>query len=280
MEKIILSEERIQELKDKVQKTKDVYKDMFSQYKPEELRIIWSAGKDSTIALWILKQYCEETGTPIPTCFTIDEFDVFEEIDAMLKVYAEAWDIRLDWGLNIDLVKAAGWKLDEDVTVENLNKRNQDEIARIGFEGLEMFPFEAESFIGNHLMKTVVINEYIEHSGAKAIVQGLRWDEHPARKDDLYFDKHDGDEFTPAHGRFRPILHFTERDIWDATIFFDIPYCELYEKGYRSLGAKTTSLKTSDIPAWEQDLENTEERAGRRQDKEKTMERLRALGYM
>jgi phosphoadenosine phosphosulfate reductase len=53
-----------------------------------------------------------------------------------------------------------------------------------------------------------------------------------------------------------------------------------YEKAYRSLGAKTTSLKTSDVPAWKQDLKKTEERAGRRQDEEKTMERLRQLGYM
>jgi len=36
----------------------------------------------------------------------------------------------------------------------------------------------------------------------------------------------------------------------------------------------------SDLPAWEQDLENTEERAGRKQDKEKIMERLRKPGYM
>lgn len=275
-----LSKERIKELEEKVQKTKDVYKDMFSKFNPEDVRIIWSAGKDSTLALWILKQYCEESNMKIPTCFTIDEFDVFEEIDAMLKVYAEAWDFRLDWGLNIDLVKNAGWKLDEDVTVSALSERNQKEIARIGFEGLEMFPFEAESFIGNHLMKTVVINQYMEHTKCKAIVQGLRWDEHPARKDDLYSDEFPGDEFTPKHARFRPILHFTERDVWDATLHFEIPYCELYEKGYRSLGAKTTSLKMTDKPAWKQDLENTEERAGRRQDKEKTMERLRALGYM
>ena len=87
-------------------------------------------------------------------------------------------------------------------------------------------------------------------------------------------------ELTPAHTRYRPILHFTERDIWDATLHFGIPYCPLYEKGYRSLGAKTTSTKSSDLPAWEQDLENTVERAGRRQDKEQAMERLRKLGYM
>jgi len=34
------------------------------------------------------------------------------------------------------------------------------------------------------------------------------------------------------------------------------------------------------VPAWQQDLENTIERGGRRQDKEKAMDRLRKLGYM
>ena len=66
----------------------------------------------------------------------------------------------------------------------------------------------------------------------------------------------------------------------DLSLTFNIPYCTLYKQGYRSLGAATTSLKSSDIPAWEQDLENTVERAGRRQDKEEAMDRLRKLGYM
>ena len=38
--------------------------------------------------------------------------------------------------------------------------------------------------------------------------------------------------------------------------------------------------KTTAEPAWLQDLEGTTERAGRAQDKEDLMERLRDLGYM
>ncbi len=279
MAEVDLKEERIKELEEKIAKCKDIYKQMFEKFKPEDIRIIWSGGKDSTLALWIGKAYCEENNIELPKCFTIDEFDTFNEIDEFLHKYDKEWGARLDWGKNDDVINAAGGKLNSDVTVADLNERNQAEIKRIGFD-LEKFPFEAESYIGNHLMKTVVFNKYLEDNNVKCVVQGLRWDEQPTRKNDPYFDDVPTGELTPAHTRARPILDITERDLWDITLHFGIPFCSLYKDGYRSLGAKTTSSKLDDKPAWEQDLENTVERAGRRQDKEKTMERLRKLGYM
>lgn len=109
----------------------------------------------------------------------------------------------------------------------------------------------------------------------------LRKDEQAARKHDEYFTKKEGGHLMPEHTRISPILHFTERDIWDNIKLHNIPYCSLYEIGYRSLGARTTSNPgVVGVPAWEQDIEHTPERAGRRQDKEKAMERLRKLGYM
>jgi len=138
-----------------------------------------------------------------------------------------------------------------------LNERNQAEIKRIEID-IPVFPFEAESYIGNHLMKTVVFNTYLEDNKVKAVFQGLRWDEQAARTNDEYFEDVAEAELTPAHTRYRPILHFTERDIWDTTLHFEIPYCKLYHEGYRSLGAKTTSnIAEKGVPAWEQDLENT-----------------------
>ena len=279
MPKIKLSAERIKELNDKIAKSKEIFQQAFNRFSVGDTRLIWSGGKDSTLTLWICRRYCQETGIELPKAFTIDEGDAFEEIDAMLHTYAKEWGVSLDWGRNEDVLKAANHTLDAEVQVADLNERNQAEIKRIGFD-LKAFPFEAESYVGNHLMKTVVFNTYLEDNGVKAVFQGLRWDEQKTRAKDSYFEDVETAELTPVHTRYRPILHFTERDIWDTTLYFDIPYCPLYGKGYRSLGAKTTSLKSSDIPAWEQDLENTEERAGRRQDKEMTMARLRQLGYM
>lgn len=279
MTTIKLDKTRIEELHGKISKAKEIYAQLFEQFEPEEVRLIWSGGKDSTLATWICLQYCNEKGVQVPKAFTIDEGDAFGEIERFLHEYSKKWGIQLDWGRNEDVLRAAAYTLDSEVKVSELSERNQAEIKRIGFD-LKAFPFEAESYVGNHLMKTVVFNSYLEDNAVKAVVQGLRWDEQTARARDEYFEKVEEQELVPAHTRARPILHFSERDIWDTTLFFQIPHCSLYGQGYRSLGAKTTSLKSSDLPAWEQDLENTEERAGRRQDKEKTMARLRQLGYM
>ncbi|MBW2094752.1 MAG: phosphoadenosine phosphosulfate reductase family protein [Deltaproteobacteria bacterium] len=274
-----LKDERIEELKQKIEKSKEIFRSAFDRFDVKDMRLIWSGGKDSTLTLWICQAFCNENQLPVPRAFTIDEGDAFEEIDAFLNKYSEKWGIELEWGKNEDVLKAADYTLGADVNVADLNERNRKEIKRIGFD-LEKFPFEAESYVGNHLMKTVVFNTYLEDNHIKAVFQGLRWDEQPAREKDEYIEDVAEGDLTPAHTRYRPILHFTERDVWDATLYFGIPFCPLYEQGYRSLGAKTTSTKSSDLPAWAQDIENTEERAGRRQDKEKTMARLRMLGYM
>ena len=279
MHEIDLRPDRVVELEQKIAKSKEIFETAFERFDTEEIRIIWSGGKDSTLSLWICLQLCRENNLPLPGVFTIDEGDSFEEIDDFLNSHSSQWGIELDWGRNDDVLAAAGHKLNSDVVVADLNERNRKEIQRIGFD-LEIFPFEAESYVGNHLMKTVVLNTYLEENRVKAIFQGLRWDEQSARANDEYMEDVAAEELIPPHTRIRPILHFSERDVWDTTRYFGIPFCKLYYDGYRSLGAKSTSQKLSDEPAWQQDLENTEERAGRRQDKEKTMARLRMLGYM
>ena len=263
-----------------VAKSKEVIRDAFKQYKADDMAITWTGGKDSGLTLWIIRQVCLEDSIKLPKVMTIDEFDVFQEIHDFMEKYTREWNLDLEWCRNDDVIKAAGGKLNAVVKVKDLNERNQAELERIGFEE-ESFPFEAESYTGNHLMKTVMFNMYIERHNVKAIFQGLRRDEQSARVQDDYYEKKEAAHLIPEHMRIKPILHFTERLLWDTYHVFKIPYCILYEQGYRSLGARTTSaIAEPGVPAWEQDLENTTERAGRRQDKEQMMSRLRDLGYM
>lgn len=276
----MITEVRKKELEAKIAKSKEIVREALSKFKHENLAITWTGGKDSTLTLWIIRQVCEEDGIKIPKVMTIDEGDAFPEIHTILEEYEKKWNLDLEWCSNKDVIDAAGGVLGADVEVAKLSEANQKEITeRLDYPG-DKFPFEAESWIGNHLMKTVVFNDFVKRNNIKGMFMGIRWDEQEARVKDEYFVLREGDEYTPEHTRIQPILHFTERDIWDTTLTFDIHYCSLYKDGYRSLGAATTSLKMSDIPAWEQDLENTVERAGRRQDKEEAMERLRKLGYM
>lgn len=262
-----------------IEDSKKVIRDAFSRLKPEELAITWTGGKDSTLVLWLIRQVCQEDGIAMPLVFSIDEYDTFDEIEAFIEKYKKEWNLNLVICRNDEAIKAAGGQLGALVRVRDLNERNRQEVARIGYEEGE-FAFEAESYVGNHLMKTVPFNLFLEEYKIKAVFQGLRWDEQVARAQDEYFTYRQPGELSPGHTRINPILHFTERDVWNTTRTFNIPYNELYAQGYRSLGAKSTSKRIADIPAWEQDLENTGERDGRRQDKEKAMEKLRRLGYM
>jgi phosphoadenosine phosphosulfate reductase len=275
-----ISEKRQRQCAKLVEISKGIIRQAFEMFKHEALGITWTGGKDSGLTLWIIRQVCQEKGLPLPKTMIIGEGDEFEEIEQFVERIKKEWNVPLEIRRNEDVLKAANYTLNAFIEVKALNERNRAELQRIGFEDDE-FPFEAESYVGNHLMKTVVFNEFLDRHKIKGIFQGLRWDEHPARFDDPYFEHKEGGYLAPEHTRIRPILHFTEKDLWDTYAAFKIPYCILYECGYRSLGARTTSqISVEGVPAWEQDLENTEERAGRRQDKEKAMKEMRRLGYM
>jgi phosphoadenosine phosphosulfate reductase len=269
----------LQLLEKKVEDAKKVIRDAFEKYGPETLRIAWTGGKDSTLVLWLAREVCLEMGADLPKCFNINEGDMFNEIIEFIDTIKADWGAQIVHIHNDDVSKAAGGVLGAAVQVEDLNERNRREIERLGYEEDE-FDYEPESFVGNHLMKTVTMNKYLEDEQTAGIFIGVRWDEQEARSNEEYFNLHEATDYNPEHMRIHPILHFTEHDVWDAHFQYDIPICKLYLEGYRSLGAKVTTSKTSDAPAWEQDLDSTYERGGRRQDKEELMAKLRKLGYM
>lgn len=261
-------------LEEKIERSKEIIKKTLEDFPSDQVCIAWTGGKDSTTLLWLYHQVCKELGKPLPKAMFIDEGHVFEEILELVDKVKSEWNVELSVVKNTDVSDKAR-SLGDLVNVTDLNERNRQEIEKLGFTD-ESFPFEPESYVGNHLMKTVAMNVFLEEKGIKALSTAIRWDEQSARIDEGYFSEREN----PDHTRVQPILHFRERDIWNTIHQNNIPFCTLYYQGYRSLGAKGSTTKNSDIPAWEQDLENTPERAGRGQDKEEIMAQLRALGYM
>ncbi len=261
-------------LDQKIGHSKKVIREALDRFGHENIAIAWTGGKDSTTMLWLFRQVCSELSLPVPKCMFIDEGDVFDEIWEVVNRIKSAWNVDAVVNKNTDVAAKAS-KLGDMIKAADLNERNRQELSAIKFND-PVFPFEPESFVGNHLMKTVPMKLFIENFRIRALATAIRWDEQDARVEETYFSPRSN----PEHVRIHPILHFTERDIWTNIQKNKIPFCSLYYQGYRSLGARCSTKKFSDIPAWEQDLENTTERGGRGQDKEAIMGQLRELGYM
>jgi phosphoadenosine phosphosulfate reductase len=261
-------------LEEKIEHSKKIIKEAIEKFGTEKMVVAWTGGKDSTTMVWLFKEACRDLGVKMPKCMFIDEGYVFEEIWDIFNRLKKDWDLNVIIAKNTDVSDKAK-NVGDMVKVSSLNERNRQEIAKLEYEE-EEFPFEPESFVGNHLMKTVAMNVFLEENEIEALSTAIRWDEQEARIEETFSSPREN----PQHTRIQPILHFKERDIWDFLFKYEIPFCELYKEGYRSLGAKGSTVKMSDIPAWEQDLENTYERAGRGQSKEEVMGKLRDLGYM
>jgi len=261
-------------IKCKVQKSLGIIKDAYRKFGVENTAIAWTGGKDSTLILWMARKVSRKNNLHLPKVMFINEGDVFEEIKQFVRRMSGDWNFSYDIVQNDDVLKQVK-KLGDTVYVSKLNSENRKELTKLKFSG-QTFPFEPESLIGNHLMKTVAMNMYLRKHKIKALITGIRRDEQEARKNEVYFSV----RVDPDHTRIHPLLHFREKDVWSAIHAYEIPFVELYYKGYRSLGAKSSTVKPSSIPAWKQDLKHTTERVGRRQDKEQIMAKLRKLGYM
>lgn len=218
-------------LAEKAAKSKEVLQEALTRFAPH-IALAWTGGKDSTTTLHLLRELGGGR-VEIPV-LNIDTTVKFKEIYAFRNRLAE------DWQLNLII------------------ERND--------EALKTIKIAADKEECCLRLKAEVIANAMEKYGWQALITGMRWDEQPDRLREDYFSPREN----PPHVRVHPILHFTEMDIWQYIKSHNVPYCELYHRGYRSLGCEPcTKLGVPDGP----------ERAGRDQRKEEIMGRLRGLGY-
>ncbi|MDP2167617.1 MAG: phosphoadenosine phosphosulfate reductase family protein [Thermodesulfovibrionales bacterium] len=197
-----------------------------------DIAIAFSGGKDSTTLLHLVRAAFEGK---IPwKVFTLDTGAEFKEIKEFIHKMAVDWDFEL-------------------ITLRNDEALKTIEIAKDKAECC-------------YLLKAVPINIAIKEYGLKALLTAVRWDEQEARINEEFFTLRD----SPPHMRIQPILHFKEMDIWSYIKKYNIPYCELYKRGYRSIDCEPCTRRHGTEGA---------ERGGRDEDKEKVVKRLREMGY-
>ncbi|MFQ5910605.1 MAG: phosphoadenosine phosphosulfate reductase family protein [Thermoplasmata archaeon] len=236
--------------------------------------VMWTGGKDSMLALWYVREACKQLEKSLPPVLFIDHGLHFDETWQLLDQVASRWGLQKIVWKNEDVLSHASGH-GSSIRIRDLSAENRREAKRTGF-GKAAFPYSLGDLLANHLLKTVPMNEAILEHRFDGVVTGIRWDEDEARSRERFISAREN----PPHARVHPILHFTEREVWMETLKNRLPLHPLYEQGWRSIDGKFDSHRVADVPAWEQDLEGTVERAGRAQDKEQIMERLRKLGYM
>ncbi len=290
----------------KIKKAVEVTKKGLEEYRNPA--VMWTGGKDSTLTLYFILEVADEYDLEVPPAVFLDHFQHFPELMEFVERWADRWDLDVVYARNDDVGALADEPGDE-IQVEDLDDHNQRHVKEILEYDEDSFPFLLDTYVGNHLLKTVPLNDAIEEHGIDGIISGVRWDEQDARADETFFSpRHDPDIY-PPHDRVQPILQFAEPDVWEAFWSYvvpdtveaypddgyvpqdaddlpegvekeDVPVSPKYFAGFRSLGSEVSTDKSADEPAWLQDMENTTERSGRAQDKEDLMERLRDLGYM
>ncbi len=253
-----------------------IIREAYKQFK--KIAMLWSIGKDSSVLLWLCrKAFYGKIPFPI---VHIDTGYKFPEMLAWRDKYAKKW------GLNL---------------IVGQNKKALEE--GMGPEKGKLACCTA--------LKTNALKMTIEKYKFRAILLGIRRDEHGVRAKERVFSprnidfKWDYKNQPPElwdqyklkaketeHIRVHPLLHWTEIDIWNYIKRENIPIIPLYfaknGKRYRSIGCKPCcspiDSNADTIDKIIEELKTTKqgERAGRAQDKEEVsaMQKLRALGYM
>lgn len=249
-----------------------IIREAYKQFK--DISVLWSIGKDSTTLMWLIRKAFYGR-VPFPVLH-IDTSYKFKEIYQFREKWTKEWNLKLIIGNNTTV------KIGPN---DKLSCCNQ--------------------------LKTDALKQIIEKHKFKALLLGIRRDEHGIRAKERYFsprnkqflwdykdqppelwDQYKNKQLGDQHIRVHPLLHWTELDIWTYIQRENIPIVDLYfaknGKRYRSIGCEPccnpvdSDADTVDKIVEELKVTKIAERSGRSQDKERAymMQKLRALGYM
>jgi len=259
----------------------------------ENPAVLWSTGKDSTATLHLIrKAFFNEVPFPV---VHIDTGRKFKEIYEFRDELAKRWNLNLIVARNEEALR-------EGVSPETRSR----------FECCSLLKTEAlKRCIEEHGFDALIVSIRRDEHEMRNIERyfsprdkRFRWHivrpKRRGERGDAPFESLQPVElwglfqtdFGPecSHVRVHPILHWTEVDVWEYVKREGIPVNPLYfsKRGlrYRSLGCECCTQpiksKAKSIDEIIEELRTTRERerAGRAQDKEMLMRRLRALGYM
>lgn len=221
-------------LDEKITATEAVLTGVLTAASADSVRVAWTGGKDSTVVLFIWKALLEHHGAGPVHAINLDTGCKFPEVLAFRDLLVRQWGVDLH---------VASPEMD-----------------------LADYPVARDHVCCCRDLKVGPLKAAIRETGATHLLTGIRRDEHPDRAGRQVMEP----RTDPEHTMVNPILDWTETDIWAFHARFDLPHCELYDQGYRSLGCRPCTARPG---------AGEGERAGRDQAKEASLKTLTSLGY-
>ncbi|MBF0481783.1 MAG: phosphoadenosine phosphosulfate reductase family protein [Desulfovibrionaceae bacterium] len=222
-------------LSDKIAATKTALALALDRFGSRRTAVAWTGGKDSTAALHLYLEVLRDRGDPSrAVALSLDTGRKFAAAVAFRDRLAAAWDIDLR------LVRPA--------------------------PGAEQRADPSDKTACCRLLKIEPLRLALAEQAVACLITGIRADEHPDRASRPVFEERKNPDYTGVNA----ILPWTLLDVWAYVADRGLPYCELYDQGYTSLGCAPCTLKPEP---------GAPERDGRDPDKEALLPVLHSLGY-
>ena len=224
----------------KIDGARQLLREVLAQHGPDRVAVAWTGGKDSTLALALWRDVLRRDAPgATPLALNLDTGCKFPEVLVFRDGLAARWGVDL-------------------------------RIARPRVAPGHAVAVDRAACCRD--LKVLPLLRALRELDAAVLLTGIRRDEHPDRAERPAREP----VADPPHLRVHPVLEFTEMDVWAATMQLGLPHCELYDRGYRSLGCVPCTLPPDAVAGG---AEGGGERAGRAADKEAMLASLHALGY-
>ena len=280
-----------------------IIREAYSQF--NNLGMLWSIGKDSTVMLWLTRK-AFFGHVPFPLIHIDTSYKILEMIEHRDRL-AREWELDMIYGQNEEALENKDTFPHGNTTRLQCCKNLKTEALRNTLNG------NWKRYRLNHNTGDYEVDKNTE--AFTGVIVGVRADEEGTRSKERYFSPRDVNndwdigeqppefwdqyktDFAPGtHVRIHPLLDWTELDIWEYIERENIPMVSLYlnqgqGQRYRSLGCapctNPVESNAKDVSAVVEELKvgkfsNIAERSGRAQDKEDGggLETLRKDGYM